>query len=266
MTKITKHYAACRFGQLHYRRAGPAMPTPHAPLILFHMSPYSGVIYENFMAEMGRERIVIAVDTPGFGNSDASPKPPTIQDYAAAVGDLLDTVKLRNVDVMGYHTGSKIALELCLQRPQQVRKIIMISAAIFTEAELAAHRIEFGKTEIRDDGSHLVKWWTAVNRWSMQGRTTAQKAETFHARIMRPDISWWGHQAAFNYSTADALTKIDNEILILNPQDDIWDFTPRAKAYLKNGRIHDLPGWSHGFLDVKTAETASLVRGFLDAS
>jgi pimeloyl-ACP methyl ester carboxylesterase len=266
MTKITKHYIDCRFGQLHVRRAGPAEPTARAPLILFHMSPYSGVIYENLMAELGRDRVVIAVDTPGFGNSDAPPTPPTIQEYAAAVGDMLDALKLRGVDVMGYHTGSKIALELCLQRPAQVCKIIMISAAIWTDEELAEHRAQFAKTELTDDGSHLVKWWTAVNHWSMKGRTAAQKAETFYARIMRPGISWWGHQAAFNYSTADALKSIDNQILILNPQDDLWSFTPRAKAHLKNGRIHDLPGWSHGFLDMKVAETAALLRDFLDAS
>lgn len=266
MARITKHYINARFGQIHYRRAGPAAPTAHAPLLLFHMSPYSGVIYENLMAELGRERVVIAVDTPGFGNSDAPPAPPTIQDYAAAVGDLLDALKLRGVDVMGYHTGSMIGLELCLQRPAQVRKIIMISAAIWTDAELAEHRAQFAKTEVAEDGSHLVKWWKAVQHWSMKGRTLAQMAETFHARVMRPTISWWGHNAAFNYSTAEALKKITKPILILNPQDDLWDFTPRAKDGLQNGRIADLPGWSHGFLDVKTAETAALVRGFLDAS
>lgn len=266
MAQITKHYTNARFGQIHYRRAAPGGVPARAPLILFHMSPYSGVIYENLMKHLGEDREVIAVDTPGFGNSDPPPAPPTIQDYAAAVGDLLDALKLRGVDVMGYHTGSKIALELCLQRPTQVRKIIMISAAIWTDAEVAEHRAQFAKTEVAEDGSHLVKWWKAVGHWSMKGRTLAQMAETFHARVMRPDISWWGHNAAFGYSTADALTKIDNEVLILNPQDDIWEFTPRAKAYLKNGRIHDLPGWSHGFLDIKAGETAALVRGFLDAS
>ena len=268
MTRITKHYADGRFGQIHYRRAGPSGPAQHPPLILFHMSPYSGAIYENLMTEMGASRVVIAVDTPGFGNSDAPPRPPTIQDYAAAMGDLIDTLKLRGVDVMGYHTGSKIALELCIQRPKQIRKIIMISAAIWTDEELADHRAQFAKTELAEDGSHLVKWWKAVQHWSMKGRTLNDMAETFHARIMRPGISWWGHHAAFDYKTADALQKIDHEILVLNPQDDIWEFTPRAKPYLKNkhSRIHDLPGWSHGFLDVKTKETAALVGSFLGST
>jgi pimeloyl-ACP methyl ester carboxylesterase len=230
---------------------------------LFHMSPYSGVIYEALMQEMGRDRVVIAVDTPGFGNSDAPPAPPTIEQYASAMGELMDQLKLRSVDVMGYHTGSKIALELAIQRGSQIRKVVMISAAIWTDDELAEHRAQFKKTELTDDGSHLVKWWTAVHRWSMAGRTLEQRAESFYARVMRPQISWWGHNAAFNYSTTQALQNVSHEVLILNPQDDLWDFTPRAMPFLKNGRIHNLPGWSHGFLDVKTIETAALLRGFL---
>jgi pimeloyl-ACP methyl ester carboxylesterase len=266
MVRLTKHYAACRFGQIHYRRAAPEGVSQKPPLILFHMSPYSSVIYDNILAEMGRDRLTIAVDTPGFGNSDAPSAPPDIPDYAAAVGELMDGLKIRGADVMGYHTGSKIALETALQRPAHIRKIIMISAPIWTDTELKEHRVQFAKTNITEDGSHLVAWWKSAFRWSMAGRTKEQVAQVFHARTMNPAISWWGHNAAYNYKTADALQKLDHPILVLNPQDDLWEFTPRAKAYLKNGRIHDLPGWSHGFLDVKTVEAAAIIRTFLDAT
>ena len=40
---------------------------------------------------------------------------------------------------------------------------------------------------------------------------------------------------------------------------------PRVAPHLKNGRVHDLPGWNHGFLDAKTAETATIVRQFLNS-
>ncbi|MSO96881.1 MAG: alpha/beta hydrolase [Rhodospirillaceae bacterium] len=266
MVRITKHYAPCGFGQIHYRRAAPEGASQKPPLILFHMSPYSGAIYETFMLEMGRDRLTIAVDTPGFGNSDAPPSAPSIQDYAAAMGEMMDALKIRGADVMGYHTGSKIALELAIQRPAHIRKIIMISAAIWTDEELKERRIQFAKTEIAADGSHLAKWWASAMRWSMTGRTKEQVAQVFHARTMNPATSWWGHNAAYNYKTADALQKLDHPILALNPQDDLWEFTPRAKQYLKNGRVLDLPGWSHGFLDVKTSDAAAVVRGFLDAT
>lgn len=264
MARVTKHYADGRFGQIHYRQAMPNTDSQKPPLLLFHMSPYSGVIYEAFMARMGHDRLVIAVDTPGFGYSEAPPAPPDIADYSHAMGDLMDVLKLRHVDVMGYHTGSMIGLELCVQRPAQIRKIVMVSAAIFNDAELAEHRATFAPSELSDDGSHLMKAWAECVRWSMPGRTKDHIARTFYARTLNHDVSWWGHHAAFNYSTADALDKITHPILILNPEDDLSPFTPRAKAHLKNGRIHDLPGWSHGFLDVKTNEAVQIVGGFLN--
>jgi hypothetical protein len=34
---------------------------------------------------------------------------------------------------------------------------------------------------------------------------------------------------------------------------------------LANGRVHELPGWGHGFLDIHTDEAATIIRDFLKA-
>ena len=34
---------------------------------------------------------------------------------------------------------------------------------------------------------------------------------------------------------------------------------------LQNGRVHNLPGWSHGSLDIHTTEVAKLLRNFVDS-
>ncbi|MBX3694488.1 MAG: hypothetical protein KF790_04895 [Steroidobacteraceae bacterium] len=41
-------------------------------------------------------------------------------------------------DVMGYHTGSKIAVELARQRPAQVRHLVLMSTPVYTDDDLAA--------------------------------------------------------------------------------------------------------------------------------
>ena len=263
---VRRAYVEGRFGQMHLRRSEPAIPGATRPLLLFHMSPYSSVIFESFAAEMGRDRLTVAIDTPGFGASDAPPTLPEIPDYAAAMGDVMDALGVRDVDVMGYHTGSKIALELARQRPKQINRIVMVSAAVFTDAELEEHRETYSEQPLSADGDHLAKWWKAAIRWSMKGRSLEQIAQVFPARMLNPSISWWGHRAAFNFKTGDVLPKTEQPILILNPEDDIWAFTPRARELLRHpaSRIHDLPGWSHGFLDLKTTEAAAIVRAFLD--
>ena len=56
-------------GLLHVRQAG-APDASKTPLVMFHMSPNSGRIYEALQIEMARDRVSLAPDTPGFGESD----------------------------------------------------------------------------------------------------------------------------------------------------------------------------------------------------
>lgn len=70
--------------------------------------------------------------------------------------------------------------------------------------------------------------------------------------------------AAFAYAYPEHITKVTAPILVFNSQDDLWHYTPRIRPYLKNGRVRDLPGWSHQMLDFSTAELAAMVRGFLE--
>lgn len=44
---------------------------------------------------------------------------------------------------MGDHTGAKVALELACQRPDQVRRVIMLSLTVWVGEEIA-HRAEEG--------------------------------------------------------------------------------------------------------------------------
>ena len=71
-----------------------------------------------------------------------------------------------------------------------------------------------------------------------------------------------GMQAAADYDLAATLGGLPQPVLLLNPEDDVRVQTSRA--VLKNGQVHDLPGWTHGFIDSKAAETAKIVRDFLD--
>lgn len=118
---------------------------------------------------------------------------------------------------------------------------------------------------LSSDGSHLTHAWNEAKFWSMEGRTDLQIAKTFHARLINPDISWWGHNAAFNYDSSKTLTEINCPILILNPEDDLHEQTKRAKNLLNNpqSKILDLKSWSHGFLDIETEKTAEIIFSFL---
>lgn len=254
-----------RYGQMHFRQASPEIPR-RTPLLCFHSSPNSGRIYHHFLPHMARDRMVIAADTPGFGYSDPPASAPSIEDYAGAMGDLMDALGLDRVDLMGYHTGSEIGIALALARPTQVRRLVMISAPIFTEAELNDRRQRRAAKALTHDGSHLVELWRGHWHWAGPGWTSQQCAEQFADAMRRPDVSWWGHNAAFNYPAAQRLAKVEQPVLVLNPDDDLCEQTKRAESIVRNGSVKPLPGWGHGFLDLYSEEAAGLLRDFLDES
>jgi len=123
-------YVDSPYGQLHYTKAMPPgggnKKTPH--LILFHQSPNSSVEYFALVKELGKDRVVLALDTPGHGGSDGPSEIPTIEDYATAM-----IVSLRNLgygpkrpfDAFGFHTGSRIVAEIAATEPRMIRRIMM---------------------------------------------------------------------------------------------------------------------------------------------
>ena len=262
---IERRYVDSRFGQSHLYSTGPLEESGHPPLMCFHMSPWAAVYYEPLLTEMGRDRLAIAVDTPGFGNSDAPSAKPSIGDFAAAMGDVVDALGIDTLNVLGDHTGSKVALELARQRPDQVQRIIMLSLAVWTDEEIT-HRTEEGPHEIHEDGSHLVSSWAGMVKMSMPERSLDRLGEIFYARHLHHKTAHWGHVAAAGYRAKDALGEVKQPIMILNPEDDLYRITPRAKAFLTHPESHvrDLPGWGYGFLEVKVVELAALAREFLD--
>jgi pimeloyl-ACP methyl ester carboxylesterase len=264
---VRRAYADGRFGQLHYRiatpqRAGGAATRP--PLLCLHMSPNSGRIFQKFIAAMGVDRVAVAPDTPGFGESDPPPAPPSIEDYAGAMGDLIDALGFGEIDVMGYHTGSETCTALALARPTQVRRLVLVSAPIFTAEELVQFRSHYAPVPLDPEGGHLVRKWKGQLFWAGPGKTMEMCAEEFPDAVRNPQISWWGHAAAFAFPMGDQLGKVTQPVLVLNPDDDLHAHTLRAANLMRQGRIQHLPGWGHGFLDVHTDAARRIVAGFLD--
>jgi len=254
------------YGQMHVRiTGGPGGARP--PLVCFHMSPMSGRIYERFLDRMADERLAVAIDTPGFGMSDAPPSPPSIADYSRSMTAAIDALEIAGpVDLMGYHTGSMIAADLAADHPSLVRRLILVSAPIFTSGEQAEMRRLYAPLKPSLDGSHLMKRWTGYVRHNLgRGLDLDDVADMFPDGLLGRNIAWWGHNAAFGFAADMRLPEVAQPILLLNPGDDLQRESRRAPAVMRNGHIVELPGWGHGFLDGFTGDAASLARSFLEA-
>lgn len=262
---VTRGYADGPFGQIAYRIAKPPKAM-RRPLLCFHPSPSSGRYFDRLIAEMGRDRVAVAPDTPGYGDSDEPPSAPDIQDLAGAMEVLIDTLGFGAIDVMGYHTGSKIAAELAIRRPGQVKHVVLVSAPVYTAEEFQAYLAHYGERALDDAGDTYVAGWGGNRRWSDVARGPLLLERDLNEQGRGGFNTHWGHRASSRYQHVDHLPKVTQPILVLSPEDDLWEQTKRVVPYMMNGRLLELPGMAHGFLWARAAGIAMLLRNFLDDS
>jgi|TARA_B110000196_G_scaffold197684_1_gene169378 pimeloyl-ACP methyl ester carboxylesterase len=228
------------------------------------MSPNSGRIFEAILGAMGTDRVTVAPDMPGFGESDPPAERPEIADYARAAARVADALGLKQIDVMGYHTGSETCIELALQRPDLVRRIVQISCPVFTDEELKQLRENYGGQPIAADGSHIVGKWKHMLPFYGPLVPRDVLARNFAEGLRGGPIAHWGHRAAFNYDLRETLPKVSQPILVINPNDDLVEQTPRGLPLIQNVRMVEIKDRGHGFIDTMTDDFAQTLRDFLD--
>ncbi|GIS40792.1 MAG: hypothetical protein Ct9H90mP13_06380 [Pseudomonadota bacterium] len=76
---------------------------------------------------------VIAVDTPGYGQSDAPKTQPNIHDYSLCVLDPIEFLKLEKISLLGHHTGACIVAELSVIASDRVDKLILNGPPVLTK-------------------------------------------------------------------------------------------------------------------------------------
>ena len=262
---LRRMYVDSRYGQLHLRSAFPASGgfDELTTLICLHQSPMSGRVFEGFLRLMGTDRSVYAPDTPGFGESDPPPEQPAIADYAAALGDFIDQLRLRQVDLLGYHTGAAIAAELAIARPDQVRRVILVAVPVFDAAERDAFERQPWPVALRQDGGHLVEEWQRSLRWRGPGVSLEQLSAGFADKLHAGPRAWWGAGAAMSYPARERLPLVAQPVLVLRPRDDLWEITPRAQGLLPAATFVDLPEARFGLFEVAPEVVAEHARAFL---
>jgi pimeloyl-ACP methyl ester carboxylesterase/catechol 2,3-dioxygenase-like lactoylglutathione lyase family enzyme len=251
-----------RWGQLHVRRAAPvAAVGARPPVVLLHMSPLSGRMFDALQPQLAGDRVVYAPDTPGYGDSDAPPTRPALDDYADVLGQWLASLG-EPVDLVGYHTGAAIATAIARRHPDRVRKLVIVSVPIFPEATKARLR-NAEPAALREDGTHLLEMWKSSMGVRPAGQSLEQVARTV-ADKQAPAHSEWAIRALVDYPLTERLSELTPPTLIVRPKDTLWDGTAEAAKLVPGAELVDRPQWGYGLFDAAPAEIAALLREFLD--
>jgi pimeloyl-ACP methyl ester carboxylesterase len=265
--RVRRGYFECRYGQLHVHNAIPPGGgfNEAAGLLCLHPTPLSGRVFLQLLRLLGRDRSVYAPDLPGFGESDAPPSRPAIADYAAAMADFCDTMRFRQIDVLGAQTGAFIAAELAINRPTLVRRVVCASLPLAGDAEREAFRRAPWPAPPLEDGTHLLVEWQRTLHGRRPGEPLEVLARNFAEKIHNGPQAWWGLAAAFEYPARDRLGRVPQPTLILRFKDEWWEATQRARESLPKARLIELPELGHDALALAPEVVANALRDFLRA-
>lgn len=237
---MLKHFGYVNGREIHYRRAGrgPA-------LVLLHPAPGSSFALEPLIEHLASDRTVIALDTPGAGESAGLGLPaPTCADYSDALDETLGWMGLDRVDLYGSHTGATLALDFAHRHPRRVNRLILNALGVYTPGERADLLANYTPSlEPQWDGAHLVRTW-AVRRdmllfWPWYRRTPEARrvadmpsAGGLHEKVLdmlRAGPRYWKlYRASFEYDPSEALAGLEMPTaLTVGPGDPLADHVQR---------------------------------------
>jgi pimeloyl-ACP methyl ester carboxylesterase len=126
-TQLRRMYIDCRFGQLHLTTAYPPSGgfDECTPLVFLHGAGGTGADFNDCAALLGIDRSVYAPDLPGSGASDLKDGQPTVAAHAAAIADMIEQLRLKQVDLIGFGRGAAVAFEFAASHSQDVRRLIV---------------------------------------------------------------------------------------------------------------------------------------------
>lgn len=114
------------------------------------------------MPYLGKRFRTIAIDTPGYGDSERPPKPYTqISQFADAIIAALDSIEIDRFHLLGHMTGSNVAAEVAARNPDRIDRLVLSELFDWASREefQGAHAKRFPAPEPKADGSHLVEIW-----------------------------------------------------------------------------------------------------------
>ena len=141
-----------------------------SPLVVLHGASGANVL--PFMQQLAQKFDVIAPEHPGFGESDTPDWLDNIHDLAYFYLDVLDELKLKDVNLVGLSFGGWIATELAVRNTQRLASLTLCGAA-----GLYLAGVEQLDPFLRSDEQRLRDFFY-----------DQKKAEDIIARALRPEL------------------------------------------------------------------------------
>ncbi|MEM5518270.1 alpha/beta fold hydrolase [Henriciella sp. AS95] len=230
--KDTRRAFVCIESQcIHYRVHGQG-----PVVVMLHDSPRSSRLHLPTMKDLARDFTVVALDTPGYGNSDPLDlEQPEIEDFADALAKVLSELGLETAPLYATHTSAKIAIDYAARFARPARLILdglsipeTPTPAEFITAYMRPFRLD-------DDGAFIAREWVRIRdmlRWfpwfskqagnRMPLEVTPEWIEAYTADLFAAGPHYSdAYAAAMRYDPKPALANVSVRTMIGARADDV---------------------------------------------
>jgi pimeloyl-ACP methyl ester carboxylesterase len=260
--------------RLRYVRAGsgPAVVLVHG----FGSSIYT---WKDLIAPLAARHDVVALDLPGFGQSD-QPADLSFEDFPRAVVGLMDRLSLDRAALVGNSMGGATAAVVAARHPERVSSLVLIDAAGFNLAEADRPGIvrltgsPLGALVFALPGKRLVVEASLRQVFHDDARVTPERVSEYLAAARRPGTfaalrSLGASLEGRSSLVAESLPRVEARTLVLWGGEDRWIPPAHAEhfaAAIPGARKVVIPGCGHVPQEEVPEEVARLLLEFLSAS
>jgi pimeloyl-ACP methyl ester carboxylesterase len=261
-----------------YRRFGAA-GTGRPPLVFFnHFRGTLDTFDPAITDALAADREIILLDNAGVGRSTGTPRD-TVAGIARDAGTFLDALGLDQLDVLGHSMGGEWAQLVALDRPGQVRRLILVGTGPRGGEGMAAQRPAtaalFARQYERQDEMWLPIFFGPSAASQAAGRAYLERTRartkdrdlpvrTETALAHRAAASEWGQPTADDFAY---LARIGQPTLVVNGSEDIVIATVNSfilQQHLPNAQLIIYPDSGHGAHFQYPGRFVQEARFFLD--
>jgi pimeloyl-ACP methyl ester carboxylesterase len=218
------------------------------PLVLLHGGLVDARFFAPNLAPLAERFRVYTPERRGHGHTPDVPGPITYQLMADDTVAFLDAVVGGPADLVGHSDGAVVAMLVAMQRPELVKRLVMISGG-FNKSGEAAPGMEWNVDEI---AAFLAPAYGEVSPDGVD-----------HFKVVATKV---GQMAAVEPNLqASELAKVTQRSLVVFSDDDLVTLAHAVEMYeaLPNAELAVVPGTSHFLTQEKPHLVNALVLDFL---
>ena len=260
---IQRSYANTEFGRVHYWEIGQG-----SVLFMFHQSGQTSTEFLAVAPLLADTYKVVAIDLPNHGQSDTSDHELTIDEYADAVIDVMDSMGINQAHMLGQHGGAAVVINLGLRYSERVEKVILSGAG--RDEEITEEKLEelLNTPMTRDlpidlEGEFLQKTWSVYRKMSASNTPPEVTFQPFLSSLSLRQRRYDLHYAVYRYSPN--LNEFNKETLLLEAEEDIYAGDVKGLQQRIKGSIYKtVPNCGSWQFFEQPELHAQIIREFLD--